>query len=117
MRAKEIKKIITGNFMEYLGSQEEHIAQYYTQIEFFAVPYEIYEMLKSTQKLHIATNGGAIPFKGSIGFVLADEEGNILLTCYGQPSGNDPLSFWSEICAFLAAVQLYNLLFSCRIAP
>jgi hypothetical protein len=41
MRAKEIKKIITRNFMEYLGSQEEHIAQYYTQIEFFVVPYEI----------------------------------------------------------------------------
>jgi hypothetical protein len=37
------------------------------------VPYEIYEILKSTKKVHIATDGGAIPFKGSIGFVLADE--------------------------------------------
>jgi hypothetical protein len=66
MRAKEIKKIITRNFMEYLQSQEEHIAQYYTWIEFLVVPYEIYEMLKSTRKVHIATDGGAIPFKGLI---------------------------------------------------
>jgi hypothetical protein len=45
-----------------------------------------------------------------IGFVFVDEEGNVLLTCYGQPSGNDPLSFRSEICAFLAAVRLVTLL-------
>jgi hypothetical protein len=66
MRAKEIEKLIKRNFMEYLGSQEEHVAQVYTQIEFFVVPYEIYEMLKSTRNVNIATDGGAIPFKGSI---------------------------------------------------
>jgi hypothetical protein len=48
--------------------------------------------------------------KGSIGFVLADEDGNILLTCFGQPAGHIPLSFRSEICAFLAAVRLITLL-------
>jgi hypothetical protein len=73
------------------------------------IPHEIYEILKSTQKVNIATDGGAMPFEGSIGFVSADDEGNILLTCYGQPSGNDSLSFWSEICEFLAAVQLVTL--------
>ena len=67
-------------------------------------------MVKSTNKIIIATDGGAIQFKGSLGFVLADEDGEILLSCYGQPSGNDPLSFRSEICAFLAAVRLVTLM-------
>ena len=67
-------------------------------------------MVKSTNKIIIATDGGAIQFKGSLGFVHADEDGEILLSCYGQPSGNDPLSFRSEICAFLAAVRLVTLM-------
>jgi hypothetical protein len=79
--------------MDYLRTQEEHISQYYTQIDFLMVPYDIYKMFKLTNKVNIATDGGAIPLKGSLGFVFADEEGNILLTCYGQPSGNDPPSF------------------------
>jgi hypothetical protein len=58
----------------------------------------------------IATDGGAIPMKGSIGFVIADEDGDILLTCFGQPAGNNPLSFRSKICSFLAAIRLVTLL-------
>jgi hypothetical protein len=110
MRKTETKKEIPTTFVEYIRTQEEHIAQYYTQIQFLTVPHKIYEILKSTRKVNIATDGGAIQFKGSIGFVLADEEGNLLLTCYGQPSGNDPLLFRSEICAFLAAVRLVTLI-------
>jgi hypothetical protein len=106
----EINEETHNKFLDYLKSQEEHIKQYYTQIEFHTVPQRIYELFKSTNKVYIATDGGAIPLKGSIGFVFADEEGNILLTCYGQPSGNNPLSFRSEICAFLAAVRLVTLL-------
>jgi hypothetical protein len=34
----------------------------------------------------------------------------ILVTCFGQPAGHDPLSFRSKICAFLAAVKLITLL-------
>ncbi|OEU17034.1 hypothetical protein FRACYDRAFT_239635 [Fragilariopsis cylindrus CCMP1102] len=64
----------------------------------------------STSRVNIATDGGAIPLKGSLGFVFADEQGMILLTCYGQPSGNDPLSFRSEICALLAATRLVRLI-------
>jgi hypothetical protein len=48
--------------------------------------------------------------KGPIGFVFADEDGTILLTCFGQPAGDNPLSFRSEICAFLAAIRLVTLL-------
>jgi hypothetical protein len=110
IRKNETKEEIPTTFVEYIRTQEEHIAQYYTQIQFLMVPHEIYKILKSTRKVNIATDGDAIQFKGSIGFVFADEEGNILLTCYGQPSGNDPLSFRSEICAFLAAVRLVTLM-------
>jgi hypothetical protein len=110
MMTWEEKPEQNGTFMEYILSQEEHISQYYEQIEFLMVPMKIYELLKSTKKVLIATDGGAIPLKGSLGFVFADEEGTILLTCFGQPSGNDPLSFRSEICAFLAAVRLVKLI-------
>jgi hypothetical protein len=110
MMTWEKKTANNETFMEYLLSQEEHISQYYAQIEFLTVPMKIYELFKSTKKALIATDGGAIPLKGSIGFVFANEDGTILLTCYGQPSGNDPLSFRSEICAFLAAVRLVTLL-------
>jgi hypothetical protein len=48
--------------------------------------------------------------KGSIDFVFADEDGNILLTCFGQPAEDNPLSFRSEICVFLAAIRLVTLL-------
>jgi hypothetical protein len=97
-------------FQEHVRSQEEHISQYYTQIEFLTVPFTMYELIKSTKRILIATDGGAVPKKGSLGFVFADEDGKILLTCFGQPAGNDPLSFRSEICAFLAAIRLVTLL-------
>jgi hypothetical protein len=110
MKTPVTTRKINTTFMDFLLCQEEHITQYYAEIDFQMVPQRIYELFKSTQNVYIATDGGAIPLKGSIGFVFADEEGNILLTCYGQPSGNDPLSFESEICAFLAAVRLVTLL-------
>jgi hypothetical protein len=97
-------------FQEHVRSQEEHISQYYTQIDFLTVPFTIYELIKSTKRILIATDGGAIPKKGSLGFVFADEDGKILLTYFGKPAGNDPLSFRSEICAFLAAIRLVILL-------
>jgi hypothetical protein len=90
--------------------QTEHISQYYKQIDFHTVPVQIYEQLKTTGKILTATDGGAIPFKGSLGFVLADAEGTISLTCYGQPAGHAPLSFRLEICAFLVAVRLITKL-------
>jgi hypothetical protein len=42
--------------MEYLLSQEEHISQYYAQIEFSMVPMKIYELFKSTKRVLIATD-------------------------------------------------------------
>ena len=107
LEAKEDDTEVTPTtFMEKLMQQPEYIKQYYAQIDFHTVPAKIYEYLKATGTVYVATDGGAIPFKGSLGFVLADAEGTIYLSCYGQPAGHDPLSFRSEICAFLAAVQL-----------
>ena len=110
MMTRNTQRKTSETLKEYIMTQEDHISQYYTQIEFLSPPVTIYELLKSSNKVHIATDGGAIPLKGSLGFVFADNEGTILLTCFGQPSGNDPLSFRSEICAFLAATRLINLI-------
>jgi hypothetical protein len=110
MKKKEQKSTSNKTFLEYLMGQNEHISQYYTQIHFHMVPYKIYELFKSTKKVKIITDGGAISLKGLLGFVFADKDGTILLTCFGQPSGNDPLSFRSEICAFHTAVRLVQLL-------
>ena len=110
VQTKQKNTVQNETFMDYLLSHEEHVTQYYTKIDFLTVPITIYELIKSTNNVNIATDGGAIEFNGSLGFVIADEDGEILLSCYGQPSGNDPLSFRSEICAFLAAVRLVTLL-------
>jgi hypothetical protein len=98
------------SFIETLMQQPEYISQYYTHIDFQTIPFKLYEYLKSPRKILIATDGGAIPFKGSLGFVLADDDSTILTTCFGQPSGHDPLSFRSEICALLAAVKFIQIL-------
>jgi hypothetical protein len=97
-------------FMETLMLQPEYISQYYTHTDFHTVPFRIYEHLKSPRKALIATDGGAIQFKGSLGFVIADNNASILVTCFGQLSGHDLLSFRSEICAFLAAVKFVTIL-------
>jgi hypothetical protein len=82
---REPQRVTTTTLMEYIMAHEEHISQYYTQINFLTIPIKIYELQKLSNKVIIATDGGAIPLKGSLGFVLADEEGSILLTCHGQP--------------------------------
>ena len=56
----------------------------------------------------MATDGRAIYYKG--GFVLTSAESTVLLSCYEQPAGHNPLSFRSEACAFLAATWLIFLI-------
>ena len=46
-----------------------------------------------TMMIIMATDGGAKTFKGSLGFVLIDSESKVLISCYGQAIGHDPLSF------------------------
>ena len=61
------------------------------------------------QKLLIATDGGAVPRKGSLSFLITDSNGEPFITCYGQPAGHDPKSYRSEICGALAAIRLLRL--------
>jgi hypothetical protein len=63
-----------STFLTTLMQQPDHISQYYTQIDFHTVPVKIYEHIKPIRKVYVATDGGAIPFKGSLGFVLADDD-------------------------------------------
>jgi hypothetical protein len=48
---KEKTRTRKETFQEYIRNQEEHISQYYTQLEFLTVPIKIYELLKSTKKV------------------------------------------------------------------
>ena len=93
-------------------TRRTYITVLYTDDILLTVPIKIiYELIKSTEKIKITTDRGDIAFKGSLGFVFAEEDGAILLTRSSrQLSGNDPLSFRLEICAFLAAVRLVPLI-------
>ena len=66
--------------------------------------------MKATTKIIMATDGGAIQYKGSFGFILTTFDSMVLLSCYRQLAGFDPLSFRSKACAFLAATRLIFLI-------
>ena len=51
-----IRKATPTNFLLVLLQQPEHISQYYTQIDFHTVPIQIYEQLKTTGNILIATD-------------------------------------------------------------
>ena len=74
-----------------MKAQDKHIPQYYAQLEFLPVPITIYELLKSTNKVHIAIDGGAVPLIGSMGFVIADEEGTVLLNMLWTTMRQEPI--------------------------
>ena len=61
--SKQTNTVPIETFTDYLMSQEEHISQYYTEIDFLTAPITIYGLVKSTNKVNIATDGGAIQFK------------------------------------------------------
>ena len=69
VRQQEEKQEGIGNktILQHILSQEEHVSQYYTEINFLTTPQEVYELIKSPKRLTIATDGGAIPLKGSLG--------------------------------------------------
>ena len=46
-----------------------------------------------TSLIMMVIDGGAKAFKGPLGFIITDSESKVLLSCYGQPAGHDPLSF------------------------
>jgi hypothetical protein len=61
--------------------------------------------LEDNVAFYLASNGGAIPFKGSFGAVLATSD-VILAECGGRAQGADPRSFRSEAYGLLAITRL-----------
>ena len=92
--------------LNILQTRPSYLSQYYSDLEFIILSHKIYELLQKDCKIVLATDGGAVPFKGSIGFIVTKEDGTKLMLCYGQPAGHDHLSFRVEIYAFLAAIRL-----------
>ena len=79
------------NFISFLKSQPEYISQYYYDVNLCFNPFDFYEQLGIDLTLAIASDGGAKPSRGSIGFVLASADtGDPIVTCWGQPAGIDP---------------------------
>ena len=95
-----------NDLVQYFKSQPAYISQYYAQIKCEIPEAEVYQALKTTKKIIMATDGGAKPFKGSIGFLITDSTHKVLLSCYGRTAGHDPLSFRTEASAFLAALRI-----------
>ena len=92
------------DFVQFAKSQPAYISQYYKNIT-CELPYiELYNLIKESTKIIMAIDRGAISLKGSFRFVLITTNGTVLLSSYGQPAGHNPLSFRSEVCAFLAAI-------------
>ena len=87
-------------------AQLAYISQYYENTKCNLRDIEIYNLMKASSKIIMATDGGAIKHKGSLGFILTNTDGTILLSCYGRPAGYNPMSFRSEACAFLAAIRI-----------
>ena len=94
----------------FIKSQPAYISQYYANIKWEFPEAEVYKILKETKKIIMATDGGAKAFKGSIGFVITDAQHKVLISCYGQTAGHDPLSFRTEASAFLAALRVVLLI-------
>jgi hypothetical protein len=61
--------------------------------------------LADNADLYLASDGGAIPLKGSFGAVLATDDA-ILVECGGRAYGQDPRSFRSEAYGMLAITRL-----------
>ena len=63
------------DFVRFLKSQPEYISQYYAYVDFCDNPVEFYEQLGNINlKFAIASDGGAKPFRGSIGFIIANAD-------------------------------------------
>ena len=71
---------------------------------------DIYNKMKESKKIILATDGGAIKYKGFLGFVMMASNGTVLLFYFRQPAGLNPLSSHSEACVFLAATRLIFLI-------
>ena len=81
------------NLVQYLKSKPTYISQYYEHIQCEMSKAEVYQAMETTELIMMATDGGATLFKGSLRFVITNSESKVLISCYGQTVGHDPLSF------------------------
>ena len=86
--------------------------QYYTKFDFdySSTIHDIYKQLLTEINIPIATDGGSIPHQRLLCFLVVKEDETCLFTCYGQPTGIDPHSYRSKICALLADSRILRLL-------
>ena len=54
------------SLVQYVKSQPEHISQYYAQLNCIIPAEEIYQAMKTTSKIIMATDRAAVKYKGSI---------------------------------------------------
>ena len=96
----------------YMKSREEYISQYYASIDFIhnnetvTTKFSLDDKLDQQITIKIATDGGAKEKRGSIGFVIDNDNKNRYIESWGQPSGYVPQSFCAEVCSALAAINL-----------
>ena len=102
--------VLITNFIQLAQSQPDYISRYYSEIKLEIPVLEIYNGMKASDKIILATDGGGIQYKGSLGFVMTASNETILLSCFRQPTGLDPLSFCSEACTTLVATRLIFLI-------
>ena len=99
-----------NDLVQFIKSQPAYISQYYANIKWEIPEAEVYKVLKDTQKILMATDGGVKVFKGSIGFLIIDTGHKVLISCYGRTAGHDPLSFRTKASDFLAGLQVVLLI-------
>ena len=90
-----------------VSSRADYITQYYTEFDFdhSLKINEIYDLIATKNIISLSTDGGAILHQGSLGFLMAKQDGTHLFMWYGQLVGIDPHSYKSEICVLLAGSQ------------
>ena len=88
--------------LNHLRQQPSHAPQYYSDMALHKHPGGICHLLAQNVSLIIANDGGAMPQKGSVGWVIASDTGGILATGCGISSGEDPRSYRAGICTSLA---------------
>ena len=102
-RGRVLKEATT--FSESLRALPVYISHSYDNFELYIPAWELSDQLAEHPPVLVATNGGAIPNKGSLGWVITDALVNALARGYGITSGSDPQSYRAELSALLAATR------------
>ena len=81
------------DLVRFIKSQPVYISQYHAHTKCKIPKTEVYQAMKATKSIIMATDGGAKTFKVLLGFVLTYLKNKVPISCYKQAAGHDPLSF------------------------